>query len=93
MQVKVPDDLLDPSMHFFSEPADSVHPAKAFFDSLPDFQADGIVRIVGGSAVNHQLPVDIFLDPISAVELAEFFDETCCVVALVTAQSITLGCS
>ena len=64
-----------------------LHPAKAFFDPFSDSLADGIVRMIGCSAVNGRLPVSIVLGHMRRdLEAAKFFDEVSGVVAFVPAH-------
>lgn len=52
MEIKLPSNLLDTSVHRLSLSANGLHPAKAFFDPIPDSLANGVVRMVGSSAIN-----------------------------------------
>ena len=52
MEIKLPGNLFNASVHGFSQPADGLHPAKAFFDPFSDSLADAVVRMSGGSAIN-----------------------------------------
>lgn len=53
--------FLNSSIHRLAQSADSLHPAKAFFDTLSDLLVDGIVQIIGRSAVNGRFPVFVVL--------------------------------
>lgn len=86
MEVKLPGNLLDATVHGFAHPADGLHPAKAFFDPFPDSLADGVVRMVDRSAVNGRLSVGVVLCHMRRdLELAQFFDKWLGVVALIAA--------
>lgn len=51
MHVELHGNLFDSSVHGLAYPADGLHPAKAFFDPFSDLLADGVVRMIRGSAV------------------------------------------
>ena len=52
MEIKLPGDLLNSSVHGFSQSAYGLHPAKTFFDPFSDSLTDAVIRMSGGSAVN-----------------------------------------
>ena len=52
MEIKLPGNLLNASVHGLSQFADGLHPAKAFFDPFSDPLAYAVVRMSGGSAIN-----------------------------------------
>ena len=52
MEIKLPGNLLNATVHGLSQSADGLHPAKAFFDPFSDPLAYGVIRMSGGSAIN-----------------------------------------
>ena len=92
MEVKLPGNLLDTSVHGLTHSADGLHPAKAFFDPFSDPLAAGVVRMLGCSAINGRFPVGVVLGYMRRdFEAAKFLDEFGGVVAFVAAQGNTPG--
>jgi len=90
----MPGDLLDSPVHRLPHLANGLHPAKIFFDPLPDFLAETIVRLMGGSAVYGQFPVAGFLCHMRGdVETSHLYDKGCGVVAFVTTQGDAPACA
>jgi len=52
MEIKLPGNLLNASIHGLSQSADGLHPAKAFLDPFSDPLAYAVIRMSGGSAIN-----------------------------------------
>ena len=61
MKVELPANLLNASVHGLAYSADCLHPAEAFFDPFSDSLADGVVWMIGCSAINGRFPVGVIL--------------------------------
>ena len=85
-------DLLNSSVHRLAEPANGFHPAKAFFDSLPDYLADRVVWMAGCPAINGGFPVAGVLSYVRGdLKVAQLANEFSGVVPFVSAKGNASG--